>query len=146
MITQQQVAEKLLWPLWRCISDDYKKRYAREVWEHFENAVRSASYTGKLRAYLSNFQTRIPTELQAQYTSDIVSVINSGCDEEVLNWLRDETTYLCLLVRLMNQERKEAMELRGSGSDFSPAGILADDIPTELPGDEITNHESQITN
>lgn len=122
MITQQQVAEQLLWPLWRCISDDYKKRYAREVWEHFENAVRSAAYTGKLRTYLSNFQSRIPTDLQSQYSADIVKVVDCGCDDDVLNWLRDDTTYLCLLVRLMNQERKEAFET-GAGKQFSPPGI-----------------------
>jgi len=126
MITQQQVAERLLWPLWRCVSDDYKKRYAREVWDHFENAVRSAAYTGKLRTYLSNFQARIPVELQAQYSNEIVSVIDCGCDDEVLNWLRDETTYLCLMVRLMNQVRKEAFE-SGGGKEFSLAGIPLDD-------------------
>ena len=136
MITQQQVAEKLLWPLWRCIFDDYKKRYSREIWDHFENAVRSAAYTGKLRAYLTSFQARIPSEIQAQYAQDIISVIDSGCDEEILNWLREETTYLCLLVRLMNQERKEAMELHGSASDFSPAGILSDVIRLLPDGEE----------
>ncbi len=145
MITQQQVAEKLLWPLWRCISDDYKKRYSREIWDHFENAVRSAAYTGKLRAYLTNFQARIPTEMQAQYSHDIISVIDSGCDEEILNWLREETTYLILIVRLMNQERKEAIEFRGSGSDFSAAGILADDIPVEFTT-ELSEDKSKIQN
>jgi hypothetical protein len=141
MITQQQVAEQLLWPLWRCVSDDYKKRYAREVWEHFENAVRSAAYTGKLRTYLSNFQARIPTELQAQYTPAIVAVVDSGCDDDILNWLRDDTTYLCLLVRLMNQERKEVLDLRGQSAGFDPPGIpLDDDFSEQL---NIANQSEQ---
>lgn len=110
MTTQEQVAEKLLWPLWRCVTEDYKSRYKREIWDHFENAVRSAAYTGQLRTYLANFQARIPCELQAQYMKDIKSVIDTGCDADILDWLRDETTYMVMLVRLMNQERKEAFE------------------------------------
>lgn len=108
MITQDQVAEKLLWPLWRCVAEGYKDRYKREIWDHFENAVRSAAYTGKLTTYLTNFQGRIPIELQQQYMKKINSIISSGCDDQVLDWLRDETTYMVMLVRLMNQERREA--------------------------------------
>lgn len=110
MITQENVAEQLLWPLWRCVTDDYKSRYKREIWDHFENAVRAAAYTGSLRTYLANFQQRIPCELQAQYMKDIKSVIDKNCDPEILDWLRDETTYMVMLVRLMNQERKESFD------------------------------------
>lgn len=117
MITQEQVAEKLLWPLWRCITEDYKSRYKRDVWEHYENAIRSAAYTGKLRTYLANFQKRIPCALQAQYTKDILSIVESNCDEQILDWLRSETTYLVMLVRLQNQNRKEAYE---ESKDFYP--------------------------
>lgn len=37
--TEDMIAEKLLWPLWRCVSDDYKTKYKKDVWDHFENAV-----------------------------------------------------------------------------------------------------------
>ena len=127
MITQEQVAERLLWPLWRSVSDDYKSRYKREVWEHFENAVRSAAYTGKLRTYLSNFQGRIPCEIQAQYMRDILSVVETGADDEILDWLRDETTYLVMLVRLMNQERKEAAADAQPSANL-PGGIYPADL------------------
>jgi len=106
-ITQQQVAEDLLWPLWRCVNDEYKDRYKREIWEHFENAVRSAAYTGKLRTYLTNFKNRIPVDLEAQYAKKMQAIIDSGNDYEILNWLRDDTTYMVMIVRLMNQDRKE---------------------------------------
>lgn len=109
-ITQEIVAEQLLWPLWRCVTEEYKSRYKREIWDHFENAVRSAAYTGQLRSYLTNIQARIPLEIQAQYAKKILTIVNSGEDEEILNWLRDETTYLILQVRLMNQQRKEDFE------------------------------------
>lgn len=110
MVTQEQIAEKLLWPLWRCITEDYKSRYKRDVWDHFENAIRSAAYTGSLKTYLTNFQARIPTDIQAQYAKSILSIVNSGNDTEILEWLREETTYLTLQVRLMNQQRKEDFE------------------------------------
>lgn len=39
-------------------------------------------------------------------------VLNAGKDRELLKLLRDETTVLVLMVRLRNQERKEAYEER----------------------------------
>lgn len=106
-MTQEQLASDLLWPLWRCTADDYKDRYKREIWDHFENAVRSAAYTGSLKRYLENFQSRLPVEIQAQYIKPIMGVINCGLDTEVLTWLRDETKYMVMLVRLENQTRRE---------------------------------------
>ena len=109
-LTQEIVAENLLWGLWRSITEDYKTRYPREIWEHFENALRSASYTDSLKVFLTNFQRRIPIDIQAQYNKDILSVVEAGEDDKVLNWLRTETTYLTMLVRLRNQDRKESIK------------------------------------
>lgn len=108
--TEDMIADKLLWPLWRCVSDDYKTKYKKDVWEHFENAVKSAAYTGSMKVFLSNFQKRLPVDLQAQYAKDIMSIVNGGNDEEMLNLLRQETTYLVMVVRLRNQDRKEAYD------------------------------------
>jgi len=106
-MTQQMVAENLLWPLWRCVDDSYKDRYKREIWEQFENAIRSAAYTAKLTTFLTNFKNRIPVTLEAQYMALIRTVVECGLDSDVLNWLRDETTYLVMITRLMNQDRKD---------------------------------------
>lgn len=108
--TEDLIADKLLWPLWRCVSDEYKSKYKKDVWDHFENAVKSASYTGSLKVFLSNFQKRLPVDLQAQYAKDIMSVVDSGNDDEALNLLRQETTYLVMVVRLRNQDRKTAYD------------------------------------
>ena len=110
--TEDMIADKLLWPLWRCISDDYKTKYKKDVWDHFENAVKSAAYTGSMKVFLSNFQKRLPVDLQAQYAKNIMSVVDEGNDDEMLNLLRQETTYLVMVVRLRNQDRKEAYEER----------------------------------
>lgn len=109
-VTQEIIAENLLWGLWRSITEDYKCQYPREIWEHFENALRSASYTDSLKVFLTNFQRRIPIDIQAKYNKEILSVVEAGEDDMVLNWLRTETTYLTMLVRLRNQERKESLK------------------------------------
>lgn len=111
-LTQEKVAENLLWGLWHSIKEDYKCQYPREIWEHFENALRSASYTDSLKIFLTNFQRRIPICIQAQYNKDILSIVEAKEDDTVLNWLRTETTYLTMLVRPLNQDRKESIKLQ----------------------------------
>lgn len=110
-LTQEIVADKLLWGLWRSITENYKEKYFHEVWEHFENALKSASYTGSLKGFLNNIKTRIPLEIQAQFQKDILSIVDSGEDDQVLDWLRTETTYLIMVCRVRNQERKENYQL-----------------------------------
>lgn len=109
-LSQEEVADLLLWGLWRSIHEDYKMKYPREIWEHFENAIKSASYTGSLKGFLSLFQRRIPLDLQAQYVKDVKKVVDTNQDEEILNWLRTESTYMMMLVRLRNQQRKEDLK------------------------------------
>jgi hypothetical protein len=104
---QEEVADKLLWGLWRSIEDEYKMKYPRDIWDHFENAIKSASYSGNLKGFLSLFQRRLPLNLQAQFIKDIKKVVDAGQDEEILDWLRSESTYMMMLVRLTNQQRKE---------------------------------------
>lgn len=110
-ITQEKVASDLLWGLWRSIDNDYKERYKLEIWEQFENAIRSASYVGSLKGFLEKISRRIPMNIQVRFMKDILSVVDSGADDVVLDWLRTETTYLVMLTRLENQSRKELYEL-----------------------------------
>ena len=110
-LTQEIVAEKFLWGLWRSILEDYKMQYPREIWMHFENAIRSSSYTENLKVFLTNFQRRLPVEIQVKYNKDIISIIELKKDDIILDWIRSETTYLTMLVRLRNQERKESLTL-----------------------------------
>jgi hypothetical protein len=109
-LTQDNIAEGMLYPLFRCIDDQYKVRYALNIWEQFEGAIRSAAYTGSLKTFLSNFSKRMPIYLQGQYIENITFALESGEDDKILTWLRDETAYMTLLVRLMNQKRREYNE------------------------------------
>ena len=106
-LSQQDVADKLLWPLWRTIDEEYKSKYLKKIWDMYEQAIRSAAYTGSLNKFLANFQKKIPVYLEVKYMKDIKLVIESDQDYDILNWLREETAYLTMLVRLRNQERKE---------------------------------------
>lgn len=123
--TQEEVADNLLWGLWRSINDDYKMKYPRDIWDHFENAIKSASYTSNLKGFLSLFQRRIPLDLQAQYIKDIKKVVDSEQDEDILTWLRIESTYMMMLVRLRNQQRKEDLK-----ETFEPISDSTDDFLT----------------
>ena len=129
VMTHEQVAEKLLWSLWRCVEDGYKERYKREIWDHFENAIRSAAYTAKLSTFLSNFKNRIPVIFEAQFMKNIQLIVESGFDSEILNWLRDETTYMVMLCRLKNQERSEAY--KESVAEKSISEKNGDELPID---------------
>lgn len=106
-VTQETVADKFVWGLWRSIDEDYKNKYFQEIWQHFENAIKSASYTDSLKKFLDNIKTRIPITIQAKYQKDMMEIVESGKDELIMDWLRTETTYLIMLCRVANQERKE---------------------------------------
>lgn len=106
LVTQTDVAQRLLTPLWRCIDDCYKSRYAREIWTHYENAIRSAGYTSSMPKFLEIFTRRIPCTIQGKYAEQINSIVASGHDETILDWLRQQTTYMVLLVRLDNDRRR----------------------------------------
>lgn len=115
-ITSELIADKFVWSVWDSVNRDYKQQYARDIWNQFENALRSASYTDSLKVFLTNFQKRIPAEIKTEVQKNIVDIINLKKDEKVLNILRNETTYLVMLARIRNQERKEAfLAKQGSG-------------------------------
>lgn len=107
-LTQEDIAMKLLFPLWECIDPDYKTKYKTEVWQQFENNIRVASYTSKLNYFLSKILKLMPIDLKAKFLKSINEVMNSGEDQRILRWLRSETTYLVLQVRVLRQEINES--------------------------------------
>ena len=110
MITQEDVAYKLLYGLWKAIDPTYKERYRADSWQHFENAIRTASYTDSLKKFLSNIQNRMPMTLLAKYGEDMMAIIRSGEDVQILEWLREETTYLVMVLRIQIQEEQKLFE------------------------------------
>lgn len=111
-LTQEQVAEDLLWSLWASIDKDYKIKYKKNIWEQFENTIRSATYTSSLKGFLELFSKKIPTTILQKYIKKVVKIVESGQDSYVLQMLRQESTYLSMLVRLANEKKKEEYEER----------------------------------
>lgn len=116
-ITQQQVGEELLFPLFRCLDDGYKKKYVKDIWEQFENNIRASAYTSKLTMFFENITRQMPINLERQYAEEVIKILNSGLDKTVLTWLRDETTYLVLVARMKNEDRKTALKEKNLFSD-----------------------------
>jgi hypothetical protein len=111
-ITQQRIGEELLFPLFRCLDEGYKKKYVKDIWEQFENNIRASAYTSRLTKFFENITRSMPITLERQYAEPVLQIIQSGLDEDVLTWLRNETTYLVLLARMRNEERKESLKSR----------------------------------
>lgn len=108
LINREYVGEYLLWPLFRCIGSEYKEKYKRDIWQQFENNIRSAAYTSKLRVFYQNICSSLPIEMEQQYQGKIRKILESGEDKKVLTWLRDEVAYMVLIARAKNERRKEA--------------------------------------
>lgn len=101
-----ELATGLVAPLWRGIPADYKAKYARTIWEQFENQIRSAAYTSRLPHFIQRITTRLGIIIRSDDVESVTAILNSGRDREALKALRDEATYLVLLVRVQNEERK----------------------------------------
>lgn len=106
-MTHEEVANGLLTPIWRGIPADYKKKYARNIWEQVENNIRSAAYTARVSEFLSKITQRLGITFAADDAKAVSEIVGGGHDRELLKMLRDDTTLLVLLVRADNEERKE---------------------------------------
>jgi hypothetical protein len=106
-MTNEEIAEKLLWPAWRGMSDAYKMKYARTIWTQFEDNLRSAAYTSSLPKFFEALARKLSVDIRAKDAGSVAAVLTCGEDRQILKSLRDETTCLVLMVRLKNEERKE---------------------------------------
>jgi hypothetical protein len=109
-VNNQEIADRLLYPCWRGMSDAFKMRYARNIWGQFEDNIRSAAYTSSLARFFESLCRKLGISIRADDTRTVTGVLTSGEDRSILRALRDETTELALLVRLKNDERKDALK------------------------------------
>ncbi len=105
-----EIAADLLEAVWQGISSEYKSRYRRTIWEQFENTVRAAAYTNNLGKFINSLCLKISAQIPGKHTVRVEEILNSGNDKALLKLFRDETTYLVLMVRVRNQERREQYE------------------------------------
>lgn len=106
----QETGADLLEILWRGIGSEYKSRYRMTIWEQFENTVRASSYTNNLGKFVNSACLKLSSQIQAKDTAWAEEILNGGNDKALLRLFRDETTLLVLMVRVRNQERREAYE------------------------------------
>lgn len=109
---QYHVALSLLIPLWRGIPGDYKRKYARNIWQQFEDNIRSAAYTASLSKFVNSICSRMQIVTAADDLPAVNAALNAGQDRVILRQIRDEATILVLMVRLENDKRKKEWEAR----------------------------------
>ena len=106
----ERLVRDLLTPLWQGVSPDYKRQYARTIWNQFEDNIRSAAYTAQLSKFLEKITLRLHIAIRQEQVGGVAAVINGGEDRETLKMLREEAALLVLLVRVANEERRERYE------------------------------------
>jgi hypothetical protein len=106
-MNHEEIAEKMVYPLWRCIKPDFKEKYRADAWGMFENFLKSSACQADLMKFFDQFKRLIPYDGQHNYEKSILEVLQSGQDAQILSKFRSECSYLVLLARSMNEERKE---------------------------------------
>jgi len=64
---------------------------------------------------------KINSQIPGKHTARVNEILNSGDDKAMLKLFRDETTYLVLIVRVRNQERREQFELQDKSDEWPNA-------------------------
>ena len=103
---------KLLGCLWRGVSKDFKSAYRTTIWQIFENRVRTtANQTSTLRRFVSEFSRKL--DIQMSNPADITTVAQlcgSSTQQDAIDLLRSEASYLIMLLRVNIMERRESYE------------------------------------
>lgn len=94
-------------PLWRGIPADYKAKYALNIWSQFENNLRSAAYTTSLKKFVDTVAARLAVVVHDRDVQSLNAALASTEERALLKILREETTYIVLLVRAENDLRRE---------------------------------------
>lgn len=84
-MTHEELALQLITPLWRGVNPEYKRKYARSIWQQYEDNLRSAAYTAKLSTFLAKITARLSIQIHKEETESITTVIKSGDDVRLPN-------------------------------------------------------------
>lgn len=106
-ITDDQIVDQLLFPLWRSIDRNYKEQYVKTIWEQFQNRINSALKCNTLNEFYTKLQRHLPINLQSSEIKKVVTFLKCSKDRFILNKLRRELPTLVLFTRLKNEQSKE---------------------------------------
>lgn len=107
---EYHTALKLLIPLWRGVPGDYKQKYARNIWQQFEDNLRAAAYTSSLSKFVNSVCLRLQIQIANRDVAAINEALATADERALLRQLRDEAATLVLMVRLENDKRKAEWE------------------------------------
>ena len=109
----RQMAANLLMAIWRGIPADYKSKYRMNIWEQFENQVRSAAYTSNLAKFANSISLKLAATIGVtpEEREQAERILNSGQDRALLKIMREQTTILVLMLRVENQARRDEWEM-----------------------------------
>lgn len=106
-------AAALLDVVWRGIPASYKSRYRRDIWQQFEDNVRSEAYTSNLGKFINSLCQNLNVQIRGADDIELANdALREGNDKTLLKMMREETLLLVLMVRQRNQERREEWEAR----------------------------------
>lgn len=133
----------LAWMLWRGIDPDYKRKYARVIWDQFQARLRDeALTTNRLSKYVNQIQLKFPTMSwgDQQELAEEDKILSAGTDRELLRAFREDTALIVVKVRLRNEERKVEQERRYrkwlEEQDEEAVAHAYDGLEAKLPFDE----------
>ena len=111
MTELHEMVSELLLIIWRGVPLDYKRKYMN-IWEQFENNIRSAAYTSNLGKFVNSICLKMSADIgknkaERARAGQLLAEFDS---RDVLKLLREETTLLVLMVRVAVQEKREAWE------------------------------------
>lgn len=117
---EYQTALKLLNPIWRGLDSNYKSKYARSIWQQFEDNIRSAAYASTLSRFYNQLCSRLEIQIDATGMADVQAALALQGTEAraLLRQLRDETATLVLMVRIENEKRKADWQTRNPNKEM----------------------------
>ena len=117
---------ELLLIIWRGVPLDYKRRYMN-IWEQFENNIRSAAYTSELGKFVNSLCLKMNNAragVNAAERDRFARLLSELDARQTLKMLREETTLLVLMVRVANQERREKREAAQAVREKEEAAMM----------------------
>ena len=106
-MTTEETVIAALYAVWRGVDFEYKKQYRTKIWRMFNSALRAAAKTSGKDT--KKFISKLMRKMQSIPDKDLahIKALIALDAREVLRMVRQESEYLVVMVRLMNEEQKE---------------------------------------
>ncbi len=102
----------LAWYLWRGMDKAYKQKYARVIWDQFQNRLQGeAMTTANLGQYVNSLCSKLGVHALgiSEDLEVLDSILNCGEDRAILRMFREEAALIVVRVRLWNEQRREEL-------------------------------------